>query len=484
MIQLSGISNNILNTAGDLSKSNAATTMITTGLGLVRAGMVPLDKKTPAEEKSQVMTWMIVATGLSLLTQMSVYKMLNGVVNGINTNILQLGKNAKQFIGLEKLPLDNIDDALRNAGKDANHWKVLKKTLLTTFDPKNPGEKETLKSLFKNLNQFAKANGGSVKELSKDKIDDLLMKVRTMKGSKQFFMYAFGAALFTGYIIPTFICKYLPNMLNFLHEKVRIKDKPIVPKPKEKPGERKQKSNFNLFGIPLLASGGALAFLRYVSPESGIGKAIQNGFKKVASWDYGLSTNARIVRNIFTNAILRPAAALLDGRIFLAAYNFVIETLSAGSLIASKKVLGSASAKGSNNVKGATGLIGKAIKKLNITDIKKAKGIEFMMTHSIQTFLILGVVLGLTTNVFSRHLTNFLKNKVGIKEGNDEVPPEKFFPASVSLQGIRGDTEYTILSPQFKDFLSRTGYIKTPNQNDRTDRSNSLTKNKKYSFHN
>jgi hypothetical protein len=456
MIQLNSLSSNILNTAGDLSKSNAATTMLTTGLGVVRAGMVPLDKKTPAEEKSQVMTWMLAATALSLVTQMTVYKALNGIVNGINIKNLKLGQHANEYKNLQKLPLDNIEAALKGSTTNSNHWKAVKKAVITSFDLKNPKEREVAKTLLQNLNNLAQKTVGSTREVPKENIEQILRNVKGMQGSKQFFMFLFGAALFTGYVIPTFITKYLPNMLNFLHDKLKINGKPVVPKPKEGDSNKKKKTNFKLFGIPLLASGGALAFLRYhnLNMDKGIGKVIHKGFKKIAFWDHGLSPNSRIVRNIMTNAILRPAAALLDGRLFLAAYNFVIELLSAGSLMGSKKVLGSANNK--------NGLVGKAIKKLNITDIKKMKGLEFIMTHSIQTFLILGVILGLTTNVVSRHLTNFLKKHSNLNEENNPVPKTAYFPATVKLKNDRGyiqSWDHKFLSPQFMDFLSKTGHI-------------------------
>ena len=167
-----------------------------------------------------------------------------------------------------------------------------------------------------------------------------------------------------------------------------------------------------------------------------------------------MNPNSRIVRNIFTNAILRPGAALLDGRMFLAVYNFMMETMSAGSLLLSKKALGSAESQ--------KGLIGKLIKKFNITDPKKMKGLEFIATHSIQTFLILGVILGLTSTILSRHITNFTKNILNIKdeaENENEVPVKDMFPAAKHLTGnVRSATSvnHQFLSQEMEAFLLRT----------------------------
>lgn len=456
MVQLSNLSTNILNTAGDLSKSNAATTMVTTGLGFVRAGMVPFDKKSSPYEKSQVVTWMVTATILSLLTQASVYKLLENVLNSINIKNLSLKPFEKEYISLSKLPLDHIDEALK-ISQNSNSWVTVKKSILKAFNLKNPEERKVVKSLFSSLNGIAKKTVGSTKAVDNNTTQMILENVKNMKGSKQFFMYLFGAALFTGYVIPGVICKYLPNMIKFGHDHIKINGKSIFPEPKEPKEEKKKKSNFKMFGIPILGSAAVLGFLKCHTFDlsKGVGKKIQDTLKKIGKWDYNMAPNARIVRNIFTNAILRPFAAILDGKIFVAAYNFVVELLSAGSLLTTKRVLGSANKK--------DGLIGATIKKLNITNPKQIKGLEFLMTHGIQTFLILGIVLGLTTNVLSRHLSNFIKNTLKITDDKEtkDINNNVFIP-SLSLKDMQGkynQLNQPILTKPFEEFLKKTGNL-------------------------
>ncbi|MEW5822063.1 MAG: hypothetical protein AB1782_17850, partial [Cyanobacteriota bacterium] len=129
----------------------------------------------------------------------------------------------------------------------------------------------------------------------------------------------------------------------------------------------------------------------------------------------------------------------------------------AGSLLTTKKFLGGA--------KNKTGLIGKVIKKCNITNPKHALGVEFMMTHGIQTFLVLGVILGLASTVASRHITNFAKKVLKIKEDEpvkkeNEIPAKYVFPAAGKLDNIRSanGSQHQVLSGQFEEFLIRTGY--------------------------
>lgn len=458
----SSFTNSLLNAAGDASKSNAATTMMTTGLGFVRTGMVPLDKKSTPQQKAQVASWMLSATLLSLATQLTVYKGLDKFVDKISIKNLKLNPFKNQYMNLKKLPVDNIEKALKGASS-GQAWNQVLSATRKAFDMSNPKEAEMAKKVLQNLTELAKNSTGSAKNVSDDVAKTIVKNVKTIKGANQFFMFLFGAALFTGYVIPTFICKYLPNIMQFAHDHLKINGKPIVPEPK-KTKDKKKKSNFQLFGIPLLASGGLLGFLRYhkLNLEKGFGKTLHNAFKKIALWDYAMNPNARIIRNIMTNAVLRPAAALLDGRLFLAAYNLVIELLSAGALLLSKKGLGGAESK--------KGLIGKIIKKFNVTNIKHAKGIEFLMTHGIQTFLILGVVLGLTTNVVSRHLTNFLKKTLKLKEEGqkeNEVPVDKVFPAVAKMNETRFGNINTNtqmhhgLTPQFEQFLVKTGQFKS-----------------------
>lgn len=458
----SSFTNSLLNAAGDASKSNAATTMMTTGLGFVRTAMVPLDKKSTAQQKAQVASWMVSATLLSLATQLTVYRLLDKFVDKISIKNLKLNPFKEQYLNLKKLPVDHIEKALKvsNNGEAWNH--VLKATR-NAFDLSNPKEAEIAKKVLTNLKELAKKSAGGSVQVSDDLAKGIVKNVKTIKGANQFFMFLFGAALFTGYVIPTFICKYLPNIMQFSHDHIKIKGKSIVPEPK-KTKTKKKTSNFTLFGLPLLASGGALAFLRYhkLNMEKGFGKVLHGAYKKVALWDYAMNPNARIVRNIMTNAVLRPAAALLDGRLFLAAYNFVIELLSAGALLISKKGLGGAEEK--------KGLVGQVIKKFKVTNLKHAKGIEFLMTHGIQTFLILGVVLGLTTNVVSRHLTNFLKKNLKLKDeskNENEVPIKNVFPAATNVNHTRfGQTTQNKqihhgLTEQFEAFLIKTGQYKT-----------------------
>lgn len=462
MIPLSSLSSNILSAAGEASKSNAATTLMTTNIGFIRAGMVPLDKKTPKEQKAQVAAWVISATILSLITQLSVYKLLGNLVDNIGIKNLKLTNFGTQYKNLKSLPIDEIEKAFKTidsgTGATSSKWAVMKQCIKKAFDPTSPKERELAKKLIDNLDDLAKAaTKGRAKELSNDAAQSVIKNVKMLKGSGQFFMFLFGAALFTGYIIPALTTKYLPQIMNFFHEKTTRNGKSLIPKPKETKEKKKKHSNFKIFGIPLLASGGILGLLRYHSMDlsKGFGQKLHNGFKAIAQWDYGLSPNSRIVRNITTNAILRPYAALIDGRIFLAVYNFMMEMLSAGSLLTTKKLLGSAD---KNN-----GLIGATIKKFNITNAKQMKGVEFMMTHGIQTFLVLGVILGLTTTVLSRHITNFTKKTLKIKEEpekENEVPVKNVYPAANRLNNaVRQPTEinHNTLSTQFDEYLIKTG---------------------------
>lgn len=453
--------NSLLSAAGDAYKSNAATTMMTTGLGFVRAGMVPFDKKASSDKKAQIASWVISATVLSLVTQLSVYKILDKFVDNISIKNLKLSNFANEYKKLKNLPLDEIDTFFKSMqeGKaiTQDKWKAIKICIKNAHDLSNPKEREIVKELTKSLDDLAaKVAKGS--KVNNKTASEIIKNVKNVKGAGQMFMYAFGAALFTGYMIPAFITKYLPEIMNFGHEKLKINGKSLLPKPNKTGGNKKKKSNFKLFGIPLLASGGVLAFLNYhkLNLEKGAGKALHKAFKAIAKWDYNMSPNTRIIRNIATNAILRPAAALLDGRVFLAVYNFMMEALSAGTLMGTKKVLGSATSH--------KGLIGKITK--NMPNKKHALGVEFIMTHGIQTFLVLGVFLGLTTTILSRHLTKFTKDILKIKSEEDkenEVPKQNVFPAAAHLTSTRSpqnDLNHKLVSDQLAQYLVKTGNYK------------------------
>ncbi|MEW5820601.1 MAG: hypothetical protein AB1782_10455, partial [Cyanobacteriota bacterium] len=329
MISSSSIGSTILSAAGEASKSNAATTMMTTGLGFVRTGMVPLDRKTPKEQKAQVAAWVLASTILSLVTQLSVYKLLGSFIDNISIKNLRLDKFGNQLKNLKSLPLDDIDKAFKavegtGIAHSTSKWAAMRSAILKAVDPSNPKERELVKKLLTNLDDIARQAKFSTTAVPDKFAQQVVNNVKNIKGANQFFMFLFGAALFTGYLIPAFITKYLPNIMQFGHDKIKVKGNSVLPAPKKRPNEEKKKSNFVLFGIPLLASGGVLAFLNSHKMDltKGFGEKFHNAFKSIAKWDYSMNPNARIVRNIFTNAILRPFAALLDGRIFLAVYNF------------------------------------------------------------------------------------------------------------------------------------------------------------------
>lgn len=453
--------NSLLSAAGDAYKSNAATTMMTTGLGFVRAGMVPFDKKASSDKKAQIASWVISATLLSLVTQLSVYKILDKFVDNISIKNLKLTNFANEYKNLKKLPLDDIDSAFKaiDEGKllDKNKWNAIKASIKKSFDLTNPKEKQIVQELTKSLDDLAaKVAKGS--KINNKTASEIVKNVKNVKGAGQMFMYLFGAALFTGYMIPAFITKYLPEIMQFGHDKIKINGKSLLPQPNKQTNKKAKKSNFALFGIPLLASGGALAFLNYhkLNMEKGAGQSLHKAFKAIAKWDYNMSPNTRIIRNITTNAILRPAAALLDGRVFLAVYNFMMEALSAGTLIGTKKVLGSATSH--------KGLIGKITK--NMPNRKHALGVEFIMTHGIQTFLVLGVFLGLTTTILSRHITKFTKDILKIKSDEvkeNEVPKEQVFPSAAHMTSTRSSENtinHKLVSDQLERYLIKTGNYK------------------------
>ena len=275
------VTSSILNAAGEAYKSNAATTMMTTGLGFVRAGMVPLDKKTSDEKKAQVAAWCIASTLLSLATQLTVYKGLNGIVDKIGLKNFGLNQWSKQYLALKKLPLDQIDKALKavEAGNStATHWIAVKNSLKKAFDLTNPKEAALLKKLNANLDDLARglSKTATSTHVEKEVVKTIVENVKMLKGNNQLFMFLFGAALFTGFMIPAFTCKYLPNMMQWSHDHLKIKGKPIVPEPKKPKKDKKQLSNVKTFGLPLVAAGGILAFLRAHTLDITKGVRIKN----------------------------------------------------------------------------------------------------------------------------------------------------------------------------------------------------------------
>lgn len=267
-------------------------------------------------------------------------------------------------------------------------------------------------------------------------INKTMNRAKSFKGGTQFLTYVFGVALFTGYLIPSFVCKNLRRVLDKMDQKQKAKAAkksgvPIV-ETQQQPAERLHNRGevFKYFGLPIICAGAALAALRH--PEK-LGKTISGGikhtFSKLANWDRNLTSSNRVSRNILTNLVLRPMSAIMQGKPFLAAYSVIMEALSGTSLMLSEKILGSS--------KNMNGLFGKVAKVAKIKDPIKLKGLDFFLKHFLQTYLLLGIGMGFATNKLSKVLSDKIKDVTGansIEEGTNNAQKLAF---SVPTTNIR-----------------------------------------------
>lgn len=408
MVQVQSVSGKIFNPetirkfsegAGSLAKNSVVTTMATTMLiGPARAGMVLFDKNSSKQEKAQTTTYILTSTILSTLSQFSLYKLLKRTVDDISIKNLNLSQEKDLYRGLLKLPSEVLvnmqgEKPLDSAASALKNLKL------------NPQKEAAFNTLIKSL------EGADLPQKLKN-----LGKINKLSSA---LLFGFNTVLLTGFLIPTFTCKYLNNIVGFLHDHIKINNKSIFPEPRKNTCENKKQNNMALFGVPILAAAGILGALRLhkLNLAEGFGKKLCSMFGKLAEYEGKLSENAMIQRNIAFNMPVRSVPPLLTGAPHLAVYNFIVEMLALGTTFTTKPLIGKAASAN----KPAKGLIGLTINKLGYENNPRAsKGVEFIITQGLQTFITLGLGLGLLTNTVSGKLKKALHIKLQENEREKE----------------------------------------------------------------
>ncbi len=461
---------NLLNTAGNYSNSNVANTMITSTIGFVRAGTVPFDKDATKEEKAQNIIWNVTSPVASIIFQLGFYKTIEPVLKSISLKNLKYDQHKKEIASLEKY---GVDGALEELSKSEKNWRtviteqlkehnkhiekpsIFKRITAKLFKKPVPAEKHVTDDVIEGIEKFARKLTPEANEIGKEEVTKVLKKIKTYKGSNEFLTFVFGVVGLTSYIMPVLIVKYLNPMIKAAHDNIKINGKPIIAEPKQIKDE-KEKSLVNLLGIPIIAGGAALAGLKYLTnPDNKIPftkMKISEGFKKLGNWDAGLNPNQRLIRTIAANGIVRPLAAINQGKYALAGYLFVMEALSLAPTMIAKTFLGS--------VETGKGWIGKTVNKSRIKDIltsKKVplnhtqkKGLELLMSHSVQSYLILGVALGLMSNMINKPVANFLKKVFNDNKKDD--PMERLAYTSPPSQPLFNKQDYNSLNDYFTNY--------------------------------
>jgi len=433
---------NLLNTAGGWSNNNGINTMATSAIGFIRAGTVPFDRKATKQEKAQNITWNLTTPIVSILIQLGIYTGLKPILRNISLKNLKLEEIGKELKNLEKMPLDNIEDTLRKAkNPKGSYWARLqneirnspelkvkpsffRKIIAKSLGIKTPKIIDHSNSVIESLENLTKKTLKTAKKPTEKQAKKLLETLKTYKGGNEILNFAYGVVFSVGYMMPLIVMKYMNPMLKLAHDKIEVKGKSIIPEPKKREIEDKS-SAFKFFGIPIAVAGATLfALSRKSLINLKIGKkTVHKWFKGLAEKEKKMRPAGIIKRNIFSNMIVRPGVALLNGRFDLAGYIFVTEAMSLLSVTPLRKVLGTA--------KEGTGWVGKIINKIDAKTVKKIpldasqrKGVEFLVSHLILSYAVLGIGLGLLSNIVSDPVAHFFKKIFKNKDKNDNTSDE------------------------------------------------------------
>ncbi len=434
---------NFLNMLGGWSNNNGINTMVTSTIGFIRAGTVPFDKHATKQEKAQNITWNLTTPIISILIQLGLYSGLKPILKNLSLKNLKLEKVGKELKALEKLPVEDIKDILeKEKNPTGSYWTRLKTEIKNSKElkvkpsffkkiiAKIQGKKipeiiDHSNSIIENLEILAKKTLKIAKEPTEKQAKKLLKTLQTYKGGNELLTFAYGIVFGVGYMMPLFVMRYMNPMLKLAHDKIKIHNKSIIPKPKKR--KKDKSSALKLFGIPIAIAGATLFALskKAVIGFKIFGKTFQQRFKSLAEKEIKMTPARIISRNIFTNMIVRTGVALQQGRFDLAGYIFVMNAIPLFFVAPLKKLLGTA--------KEGAGLVGKIINKIDAKaakriplDVSQRKGVEFLVSHSILTYAVLGVALGLISNIVSKPVAKFFRKIFNSKEQKNDTDFDKF----------------------------------------------------------